>query len=100
MAYRYRPTFTSIFRSLAALLIAVAVIAPINLWMGTNDLFLSSKPEQASLVDFLGHWPWYILSLTGLALVSSLVNYLPFLIGDLVSGRSRAKRPAPPSSTG
>jgi uncharacterized membrane protein YwaF len=51
-------------------------------------------------MDFLGPWPWYILSLAGLALVSSLVNYLPFLIGGLVSGRSRAKRAAPPSSTG
>jgi uncharacterized membrane protein YwaF len=51
-------------------------------------------------MDFLGPWPWYILSLAGLALVSSLVNYLPFLIGGLASGRSRAKRAAPPSSTG
>ena len=100
LVYRFRPTFISIFKSLAALLIAVAVIAPINLWLGTNYLFLSSKPEQASLMDFLGPWPWYILSLAGLALVSSLVYYLPFLIGDLVSGRSRAKRATPPSSTG
>jgi hypothetical integral membrane protein (TIGR02206 family) len=100
LVYRFRPRPLSIVKSLATLLIAVAVVAPINLWLGTNYLFLSSRPEQASLMDFLGPWPWYILSLAGLALVSSLVNYLPFLIGDLVSGRSRAKGAAPPSSTG
>ncbi|UHD15759.1 YwaF family protein [Thiocapsa bogorovii] len=97
LVYRFRPRLASIFKSLGVLLVVVAVVAPINLWLGTNYLFLCSKPEQASLMDFLGPWPWYILSLAGLALVSSFFYYLPFLIGDLVAARSRAKRLSPPS---
>jgi uncharacterized membrane protein YwaF len=50
-------------------------------------------------MDFLGPWPWYVLSLAGLALVSSLIYYLPFLIGDLVAARSGPIRRSPPSST-
>ncbi|WP_296807556.1 TIGR02206 family membrane protein [Thiocapsa sp.] len=99
LVYRFRPRLASIFKSLGVLLLVVAIVAPINLWLGTNYLFLCSKPEQASLMDYLGPWPWYILSLAGLALVSSVVYYLPFLIGDLVAARSRAKRRLPPSST-
>jgi hypothetical integral membrane protein (TIGR02206 family) len=88
LVYRFRPTLMSIARSMFALLAVVAVVAPINLWLETNYLFLSSKPTQASLMDYLGPWPWYILSLAGLALVSSFIYYLPFLIKDLVSGQS------------
>jgi hypothetical integral membrane protein (TIGR02206 family) len=98
LVYGFRPRLASIVKSLGALSVAVAVVAPINLWLGTNYLFLSSKPEQASLMDFLGPWPWYILSLAGLALVSSVVYYLPFLVGDLIAARSRSKRDSPPSS--
>lgn len=85
--YRYRPYLRSIFRSIAALLVAVAVIAPINVWLGTNYLFLRAKPEQASLMDYLGPWPWYILALVGIGLVSCFVYYLPFLIKDWLAGR-------------
>ncbi|SDW48035.1 YwaF family protein [Thiocapsa roseopersicina] len=99
LVYRFRPRLVSIFKSLGVLLLVVAVVAPVNLWLGTNYLFLCSKPEQASLMDLLGPWPWYILSLAGLALVSSFIYYLPFLIGDLVAARSRATRRSPPSST-
>ncbi|MFB1487619.1 MULTISPECIES: TIGR02206 family membrane protein [unclassified Thiocapsa] len=96
--YRFRPRLASIFKSIGVLLLVVAVVAPINLLLGTNYLFLCSKPEQASLMDYLGPWPWYILSLAGLAVVSSFVYYLPFLIGDIVAAKSRAKRLSPPSS--
>jgi hypothetical integral membrane protein (TIGR02206 family) len=100
LVYRFRPQLVSIFRSMAALLVAVAVVAPINLWLGTNYLFLCSKPEQASLMDYLGPWPWYILSLGGLALVSSFVYYLPFLIKDLLSARRGSAESARPTSKG
>ena len=99
LVYRFRPRLASIFKSLGVLLLVVAVVAPVNLWLGTNYLFLCSKPEQASLMDFLGPWPWYILSLAGLALVSSFIYYLPFLIRDLVAARSGAKPRSPSSST-
>lgn len=92
---RFRPRLVSIVKSLGALLLVAAVVAPINLWLGTNYLFLCSKPQQASLMDYLGPWPWYILSLAGLALLSSFVYYLPFLVKDLTAGR-----PAPGGGQG
>jgi hypothetical integral membrane protein (TIGR02206 family) len=94
LVYRFRPRVVSIVKSLVALVAAAAVVAPVNLWLGSNYLFLSNKPEQASLMDYLGPWPWYILSLAGLALVSSVIYYLPFLIKDLISGKARRERSA------
>ncbi|MBK1644886.1 TIGR02206 family membrane protein [Thiocapsa imhoffii] len=82
LVYRFRPHVISIFKSLGALAITAALIAPINLWLGSNYLFLSQKPEQTSLMDVLGPWPWYLVSLTALAFVSSVLWYLPFYIKD------------------
>lgn len=98
LVYRFRPTPLSIAKSLGMLLVVAAVVAPLNLWLGTNYLFLSSKPTQASLMDYLGPWPWYILGLTALALVSSLIYYLPFLIRDLLSRESGSVRRSGPAA--
>jgi hypothetical integral membrane protein (TIGR02206 family) len=82
LVYRFRPWPISIFRSLATLALVALLIAPLNLLLEANYLFLSQKPQQASLIDLLGPWPWYLGSLALLALLSSLLFYLPFLIRD------------------
>jgi hypothetical integral membrane protein (TIGR02206 family) len=43
-----------------------------------NYMFLAQKPENASLIDYLGVYPYYILSLEGLALGLFWVLWLPF----------------------
>ncbi|AGA90870.1 conserved hypothetical integral membrane protein TIGR02206 [Thioflavicoccus mobilis 8321] len=87
LVYRFRPQLVSIAKSVAAILALVPIIAPVNLWLDTNYLFLCDKPAQASLMDYLGPWPWYILSLAGVGLVSCIFYYLPFLLADLFAGR-------------
>ncbi|MBK1700708.1 TIGR02206 family membrane protein [Thiococcus pfennigii] len=94
LVYRFRPHVASIAWSVAAVLALIPIIAPLNLWLDTNYLYLCAKPSQASLMDHLGPWPWYILGLVGVGLVSCFVYYLPFLIADLIAGRPLlARRP-------
>jgi hypothetical integral membrane protein (TIGR02206 family) len=56
-------------------------------WLAATDYgYLAHKPIHGSLLDFLGPWPWYILSLEGLALVFFAVLYLPFVAGRPPAG--------------
>jgi hypothetical integral membrane protein (TIGR02206 family) len=50
-----------------------------NLWTGGNYMFLAGKPENASLIDYLGPYPFYIISLELLAAGLFWLLWLPFL---------------------
>ncbi len=53
---------------------------------GWNYGYMLHKPEGASLYDYLGPWPWYLLSLEAIGLVNFWLLDLPFR----VLGRARA----------
>ena len=53
-----------------------------NVIFDTNYGFLMEKPIKASLFDYLGPWPLYLLSLEIVGLLSFFIYYLPFLIKD------------------
>ncbi|NJD04541.1 MAG: TIGR02206 family membrane protein [Ruminiclostridium sp.] len=75
---RFRPTFKSVIRTFVITNLYAAVIIPVNALTGGNYLFLRSKPQSGSIMELLGPWPWYILSLEAVAAVIFLLLYLPF----------------------
>jgi len=76
---RFRPTFKSVVRVFIIENIYAVVVGLINALIGSNYLFISRKPETASLLDVLPAWPWYILVMEGMAVVLLLLLYLPFV---------------------
>ena len=58
----FRPAWAD-FRFTAAATVAWGLcMLGFNSLTGANYLFVSAKPETASLLDALGPWPWYLLS--------------------------------------
>ncbi len=90
----FRPTWGSIKRVMIGANLYMAFVGLVNWLLGSNYMFIAHKPVTASLLDVLGPWPWYILSLEVVGIVMCLVMYLPFAIKDWLA------RPKPVASLG
>ncbi|GAE25129.1 hypothetical protein JCM9140_1102 [Halalkalibacter wakoensis JCM 9140] len=73
-------TFRSMLKSFLVLNVIAAIAFLANLMTGANYMFLARKPENPSILDVLGPFPLYILSLQVIAFIMFLMLYLPFLI--------------------
>jgi len=60
------------------ILIYLLTVMIINRVLHSNFGFAMHPPENPSLIDHLGPWPWYLVSMSGIALVLFLVLALPF----------------------
>ncbi|MDK8180483.1 TIGR02206 family membrane protein [Paenibacillus sp. UMB4589-SE434] len=76
---QYRPTFKSVGLAMAFLNVLLVVVGSINYAVGGNYMFLMKKPDTASMLDLLGPYPWYLLSLEAVAFVLFILLYLPFI---------------------
>ncbi len=90
LAFRLRPTWRSVVRSYSWLLGYAVLAGSFDAVFHTNYGFLCAKPATASLFDWLGPWPWYIVSAAALGGVVFVLLYLPWAVAD----RSRRALPA------
>lgn len=74
----WRPAPGAVKRVFLLILLYAAMAMIINALLGTNYGFLSEKPQEASLLDLMPAWPWYIAALIGLATVMFTLLALPF----------------------
>ncbi len=77
---KYSPTHKSIWKVFRITLIYTGFIAIFNLIFKGNYLFICWKPENGSIMDVMGPWPWYIIPLAIVAIISFYIWYAPFAI--------------------
>ena len=63
IAYGWQINLKDMIRSMIGLNIFALLVTPINLMLDGNYLYLREKPPGDSIYNFLGPWPYYILSL-------------------------------------
>ncbi len=79
IVFRFRPVFVSVAKAIVATFVLMAVIYPVNLLLDSNYMYLLAKPQALTLMEFMGQWPWYLLTLTVIGIIVYLLCYLPFL---------------------
>jgi hypothetical integral membrane protein (TIGR02206 family) len=78
----FRPTWQSLRRVVLWVNIYMAGIYALNLSLGSDYLDLNAKPATPSLLDLLPPWPYYIVFMELIALVTFVLLYLPFVLTD------------------
>ena len=59
-----------------------ALVGFVDAVTGADYMYLRSKPPSATLLDFLGPWPWYILSAAVLAALLFAILDAPFRLRE------------------
>lgn len=80
--YNLKPKIKFIIKTYIVLILYAIPIWIFNIFVGGNYLYLSYKPEGASLLDYFGPWPWYILVIAmGILPCFLLIYYLFYSVG-------------------
>jgi hypothetical integral membrane protein (TIGR02206 family) len=83
----YRPTGKSIWKAFLWLNAYTFVIFIVNFLLEGNYMYISEKPVNPSMIDYLGPWPWYILSLEAIALITFVICYIPFWVKKRIESK-------------
>lgn len=76
--FKMKPKLKSVFKSFLALQGYLLLMFVANHLLNANYFYLNKKPEAASLLDFLGDWPYYIVTGQLIIIPFFLLIYLPF----------------------
>jgi hypothetical integral membrane protein (TIGR02206 family) len=75
---QFKPRRGSVLRMMVFVNFYALVVGGIDACLRWNYGYLCSKPGRPSLLDYVGPWPWYLVSLEFVALANFLLLDLPW----------------------
>ena len=78
VVYNLKPTLKGLWESFLALSVFLLLAVGVNFILYANYFWICGKPPTASLLDYMGPWPWYILVGEFVALLHYMAAYAPF----------------------
>ena len=91
----FRPTWRDLGSAVIASLVYVALILPVDLWLGADYGFVGNPPSTIIIPPFvaaLGPWPQRAIVLICLVPIGFVIVLLPWLIARAISARPAAAR--------
>lgn len=82
LGMRMRPYPASIPRVIGWTLLYALLAGVVDWGLGVNYGFLRAKPPHASLYDLMPAWPYYLVVVVALGVLSTLIYYAPFFLAD------------------
>ena len=87
-----RPTAAGGVRAYAMLVAQAGLAYVVNRRLGSNYMFVSRKPDTASIIDELPAWPGYVPCLAAIGVVVFGAAYAPFAVADAVRSARPCRR--------
>ena len=78
LALGMRPAKGAVMRVFTATAIYAVAVWFVDLATNGNYLFLRYLPPTRTALDYMGPWPWYLITVTVLAIVVMNALYMPF----------------------
>lgn len=75
--FSWRPTANSAVKAFFVTLGLLLPIGAFNWLTGSNYFFIAHKPPTASVLDYMGPWPLYILGMIAMGILMFSLVYLP-----------------------
>lgn len=79
-----KPRLKSVFKSFFALQVYMIFVVTINFMLDANYFYLNQKPESASLLDYFGEWPYYIIITQLIIIPLFTMIYLVFYLSSKI----------------
>jgi hypothetical integral membrane protein (TIGR02206 family) len=83
IVFKLRPKWQSVLKSFFAFQIYIALIFGLNKLLDSNYGYLNEKPKSASILDYLGDWPYYVFKADVILLVAFVVVFLIFKLSEI-----------------
>jgi len=80
IVWQFRPVLRSAGKAVFASIVLMASVGLLNYLLGTNYMYLCAKPAQDTLMDAMGAWPWYLLTLILAGSAVYMLCLLPFIL--------------------
>src|SRR5579875_579049 len=79
-AFNYRPTIRSMWVTILIVNLYGIFVFLINKWLDSNYLYIMKKAGMNRILNYLGPWPWYLISMEIVMIFSFYILYSPFWI--------------------
>ncbi|MDP4086069.1 MAG: TIGR02206 family membrane protein [Bacillota bacterium] len=86
VAFQYKPTIPSMWVTMLLINLYATIVFQLNSAVGSNYLYIMRKPGNTSVLDYLGSWPWYLLSMDLVMILSFYLLYCPFWVEKKMKG--------------
>lgn len=78
VVFEMKPNMHSVWKAFLATNVYMAFVSVINYAIDANYFYTCAKPRQATLLDALGEWPWYIIKGEVVTFLLYIILFLPF----------------------
>lgn len=78
--YKINITWTDFKRAFIGANLYMLLTLVVNFSIGSNYMYTKSKPPVETILDAMGPWPWYLITVQFLALILFLLLIIPFAI--------------------
>jgi hypothetical integral membrane protein (TIGR02206 family) len=85
VVYQMRPQFKHVIKAMIGINVFMLVAAVVNILLDANYFWICNKPPTASILDYLGPWPWYVFFAEFVALANFSLAYVPWLLIDYIN---------------